>query len=366
MLLRALPAATASGGGLRCCSLVQAAPGGVRRALAATATTPLTSMAALVINGDSSNGVVTADDVQVQATTTTTNAKLPSPASAPVRVAVAQMTSTNKKEDNFHVCCRLAHDAAAAGCKLLCLPECHCFIGEQDGEALAAAEPLDGPSMGRYCALARDTKMWLSLGGFQETSADPSRLNNTHVLIDSEGHKVAVYRKIHLFDVDIPDGPRLMESKSTKAGSSLTVADSPAGRLGLSVCYDLRFPQLFQQLRFQQKAQVLLIPAAFTKPTGEAHWEVLLRARAIETQCYVLAAAQTGRHNAKRESYGHAMIIDPWGKVVAATEDPLATGLAIADLDLSLVDAVRMRMPVESHRRYDIYGVPAIAKSAAL
>uniref|UniRef100_M8CGE0 Nitrilase-like protein n=1 Tax=Aegilops tauschii TaxID=37682 RepID=M8CGE0_AEGTA len=136
-------------------------------------------------------------------------------------------------------------------------------------------------------------------------------------------------------------------------GDTVVVVDSPFGRLGLTVCYDLRFPELYQCLRFKHQAQVLLVPSAFTKVTGEAHWEILLRARAIETQCYVIAAAQAGKHNEKRESYGDSIIIDPWGTVIARLPDRLSTGFAVADIDLSKVEAVRSKMPISEHRKFE-------------
>ncbi|XP_020688225.1 nitrilase-like protein 2 [Dendrobium catenatum] len=144
------------------------------------------------------------------------------------------------------------------------------------------------------------------------------------------------------------------ESSFTTAGDAIVVEDSPAGRLGLTVCYDLRFPELYQMLRFEHNAQVLLVPSAFTKVTGEAHWEILLRARAIETQCFVIAAAQAGKHNEKRESYGGSLIIDPWGTVIARLPDRLSTGIAIADLNLSQIDAIRTRMPIATHGKFSI------------
>ncbi|URD87713.1 Carbon-nitrogen hydrolase [Musa troglodytarum] len=242
-------------------------------------------------------------------------------------------------------------EAAAAGVNLLCLPESFSFVAAKDGESLKIAQPLDGPIMQRYCSLARESNIWLSLGGFQEKGPDDSHLYNTHVLLDSSGNVRKTYRKIHLFDVDVPGNMVYKESDSTAAGESIVVAESPVGLLGLTVCYDLRFPELYQQLRFQHQAQILLVPSAFTKVTGEAHWEILLRARAIETQCYVVAAAQAGRHSEKRESYGDSLIIDPWGMVVARLPDRLATGVAVADIDLTRIDSVRRRMPIAEHRR---------------
>lgn len=272
------------------------------------------------------------------------------------KVAAAQMTSTSDLHSNFLTCSGLVQEAASAGVKFLSLPECFSFMGSREGETLSIAEPLDGPILQRYQELARKAGMWLSLGGFQEKCPDGLRLFNSHVLLDDLGTIQSCYRKIHLFDVDVPGGPVLQESKSTAPGSEVVVASSPIGRLGLTVCYDLRFPELYQELRFKKDAEVLLVPSAFTKVTGAAHWEILLRARAVETQCYVIAAAQTGKHNEKRESYGDAMIVDPWGTVIGRCTDRLCTGLAMAEVDLDFLSLVRKRMPISEHRRYDIYG----------
>lgn len=233
---------------------------------------------------------------------------------------------------------------------MLCFPESFSFIGANDGDSVKIAEPLDGPIMQQYQSLARESKIWLSLGGFQEKGSEEAHICNTHVVIDDAGNIRSTYRKIHLFDVDVPGGRSYKESSFTEPGKDIVALDSPVGRLGLTVCYDLRFPELYQQLRFQHEAQVLLVPAAFTKITGQAHWEILLRARAIETQCYVIAAAQAGKHNDKRESYGDTLIIDPWGTVVGRLPDRVSTGIAVADIDLSLVDSVRTKMPIAKHR----------------
>ncbi|CAN6329156.1 unnamed protein product [Urochloa humidicola] len=231
-------------------------------------------------------------------------------AGATARVGVVQMTSVGDVDANYATCSRLTKEAAASGVKFLCFPEVFSFIGSKDGESVKLAEPLDGPIMQRYCSLAK-------------------------------------------FDVDVPGNMVYKESRFTTAGDTIVAVDSPFGRLGLTVCYDLRFPELYQILRFKHQAQVLLVPSAFTKVTGEAHWEILLRARAVETQCYVIAAAQAGKHNEKRESYGDSIIIDPWGTVVARLPDRLSTGFAVADLDLSKVESVRTRMPIAEHRKFD-------------
>lgn len=246
---------------------------------------------------------------------------------------------------------RFLKEAASVGVKLLCFPENFSYVSAKDGDSVKIAESLDGPIMQGYCSLARESKIWLSLGGFQEKGSDDAHLCNTHVLVDDAGNIRSKYRKIHLFDVDVPGGMVFKESSFTEAGRDIVAVDSPFGCLGLTVCYDLRFPELYQQLRFQHQAKILLVPAAFTKITGQAHWETLLRARAVETQCYVIAAAQAGKHNQKRESYGDSMIIDPWGQIVGRLPDRLCTGIAVADIDFSLIESVRTKMPIAEQRQ---------------
>ena len=280
------------------------------------------------------------------------------------RLAVGQMTSTGDTDTNLAACARLASQAAAAGASLLSLPECCTFLGDRDTDALGVAEalPQGGRVLSHLQALAQKHKLWLSLGGVPEASDVAGKRYNTHLVLDDTGAIVAKYRKIHLFDLELPSqGVSLRESNVTLPGTEAPpVVETPVGRCGLAVCYDLRFPGLFSGLVHRpdggQGAEVLLIPAAFTVPTGEAHWETLLRARAIETQCYVAAAAQGGQHSAKRASYGHAMIIDPWGTVVArVAEGPIAEGIAVADIDADWLRVVRERMPLGQHRRPEVY-----------
>jgi predicted amidohydrolase len=197
---------------------------------------------------------------------------------------------------------------------------------------------------------------------------------NTHVLVGSDGTILSSYDKIHLFDVAIPNGPTLRESDFTRAGTRLEVTQTAdVGRIGLSVCYDLRFAEMYAAMARMQ-AQLIMIPAAFTLKTGMAHWEVLLRARAIETQCYVLAAAQSGQHNthvekkaanAYRESYGHAMIISPWGDVIAQVSSTTDVGLCYADVCLDAIDKIRTAVPIQTHQRLDVYRAAAPKKDAA-
>ncbi|DBB07330.1 hypothetical protein WJX82_006221 [Trebouxia sp. C0006] len=277
------------------------------------------------------------------------------------KVAVGQMTATSDRDANFLTCKRLAQAAVAEQCSMLFLPECFSFIGRSPAESVAAATPLDGPILQRYLRLAKQNSLWLSLGGFQEyCSMDPQRLQNCHVIVNSAGQVVATYRKVHLFDVEVFNGPVLKETSFTVPGKELVTCDSPAGKLGVTVCYDLRFPEMYQLLAWHMGAQIMLVPSAFTVATGKAHWELLLRARAVETQCYVIAAAQAGRHNEKRESYGHSIIIDPWGEVVGKLDDPLAIGIATAEIDLEHLKTIRTRMPIIDHRQLgrDCMGLP--------
>jgi len=289
---------------------------------------------------------------------TADNAKPTMSANAACKVGIVQMTSVNDKDINFQRNAETVRAASSQGCLLLCFPECFSFIGAKAGEAQAAAEDISGPTITRYRALAREHGMWLSLGGFQEkppAGSDDDKIYNAHLIVDAKGEIAAVYRKIHLFDVPMTG---LVESRQALPGDRLVACPSPAGMLGVTVCYDLRFPELYQKLTFLHGAQVLLVPSAFAMKTGEAHWETLLRCRAIETQCYVIAAAQVGQHNEdgnKRQSWGHSLAIDPWGRILAdmGSSD---TGLVVIEVDPQLVQSTRDNMPMHSHRRYDIYG----------
>jgi deaminated glutathione amidase len=269
------------------------------------------------------------------------------------RLGVAQMCAGEDKDLNFSTVSRLVAEAVRQHVDLLSLPECFAFIGARPGAARDVAEPLDGPLMARYRRLARENKLWLSLGGFHESRGDDRRTSNTHVIIDDGGEVRAVYRKTHLFDVDLADG-KFFESEFTLAGNELVVCkNTPIGSIGMSICYDLRFPEVYSALR-HAGATVILVPSAFMPGTGLAHWEVLLRARAIETQSYVAAAAQCGSHSSYRSSYGHALVVDPWGTVVGDA-GPSAECVVTVEMDKDLIDGTRSRMPVVSHRRPALY-----------
>jgi predicted amidohydrolase len=263
--------------------------------------------------------------------------------------AAIQMQSTSDAEANFSQAAALVARAAAAGARLVATPENTNFLGPHE-EKVRLAEPLDGPTVARFADLARRHAVHLLLGSFNERGADARRCFNTSVLYTPRGEIAAVYRKIHLFDVDVPGGVRFQESQTVAPGEEIVVAETPLARLGLTICYDLRFGELYRALR-RRGADLMLVPSAFTLTTGRDHWQPLLRARAIETQSYVLAAAQWGRHDdaGLKESYGHAMIVDPWGLVVAMAAD--GPGLALAEIDLERVERVRRAIPVEDHRR---------------
>lgn len=276
-----------------------------------------------------------------------------------VKIAMAQMCATNNAEDNFAVVERLVKRASDAGAALISLPECFEFMGTNAAESQAFATTLADELFQKYCGLAATHKIWISYGGFHEkqpggeAGPNDARICNSHTLVSSAGKLVANYRKTHLFDVDIADG-KFAESSFTKKGEEMVViTDTPAMNVGLTTCYDLRFPMLFQQLR-SAGADLILVPSAFMCGTGKAHWETLLRARAIETQCYVAAAAQFGAHHAKRSSYGHTIIVDPWGEVLAEM-DGESEGIIVAEMDPARLASVRGKMPVLSHRRPELY-----------
>lgn len=268
--------------------------------------------------------------------------------------AVCQVTATPDKEANFSACKQLVEEAKERGAGMVFLPEGFDYIGSSREETLSLSESLTGDTISLYAQLARKLEVWLSLGGFHERGHDwesDRRIYNSHIIINDKGDIISVYRKSHLFDVELPEkGVSLKESAFTIPGPSLTSpVQTPIGKVGLGICYDLRFPELSAALQ-RHGAEILTYPSAFTVATGAAHWEVLLRARAIETQCFVLAAAQVGRHHEKRSSYGHALAVDPWGEVLGdcGREKP---GMVLVEIDLEKVRSTRRNMPVRQHRR---------------
>ncbi len=267
-------------------------------------------------------------------------------------VAALQITSTEDLAANLARCRTWAIEAAARGASLVGLPENFAYLGSDRDHKLGLAEDLDGAAPGPILAAmqetARSAGCWLLLGGFPEKAGPADRIHNTSILLSADGRIAARYRKVHLFDVDVPGGSRFRESETVSAGVEAVVAETPWGGLGLTVCYDLRFPELYRSLA-ARGARILAVPSAFTRDTGKDHWHVLLRARAIENQAFVIAPAQFGHHGGKRTSYGHAMVVDPWGAVIAECGDH--EGLAIATLDFDYQDRVRRDLPSLQHRR---------------
>ncbi|KRX49850.1 Rho GTPase-activating protein 39 [Trichinella murrelli] len=270
-------------------------------------------------------------------------------------VAICQTLSTDDKQHNWKQCESLIRLAKTKHAQMIFLPECFDYVAASKSKSIELAEKENGVYINQYRMLARELKVWLSLGGFHEKSEDSDvRVYNTHLIIDDHGNTVTKYRKVHLFDVDIPGEKSIRESSYTIAGNNLQLpVQTPIGRLFVSTCYDIRFPELACLAR-QFGAEVLCYPSAFTVSTGMAHWEVLVRSRAIDSQCFVIAAAQCGKHNDKRSSYGRAMVVDPWGTVLAqcSTNTP---SLAVCDLDLDFENSVRKQFPTQNNRRTDLY-----------
>jgi predicted amidohydrolase len=266
-------------------------------------------------------------------------------------VGAVQMRSTADVEANLAQAERLGARAAEAGADLVAFPENLAFL--RDGRRPPGREGLDGPRVSRLRELARRLGRHVLAGSVPEAVPGDDRIRNTSLLLSPDGDIAALYRKLHLFDVRLPGRAVSEESRLVAPGDGPVVADTPLGRLGLTICYDLRFPELYRALALR-RAEVLLVPAAFTAYTGAAHWTVLLRARAIENQCWVVAPAQWGRHNPRRASYGHTCVIDPWGRVVASKAR--GTGVVLATIDLDAVARTRREMPCLEHVREELVG----------
>lgn len=267
-----------------------------------------------------------------------------------MKIAVLQMTSGIDPEANGAVIEAAIVDAAAQGASMLFTPEMSGLLDSNGKRAEThVVDEAHDPVLARVRAAAARAGIWVHLGSLALKSGDDGALwANRAFVIDPAGEIVARYNKIHLFDVDLPTGESWRESSRYAPGTGTTLVDTPAGRLGLSICYDMRFPALFQALS-GAGATILSVPAAFTVPTGQAHWHTLLRARAIENACWLVAAAQVGTHEDGRRTYGHSLVVDPWGRVVLdMAETP---GLAVVEIDPAAVDDVRTRVPVLAHRR---------------
>lgn len=268
-----------------------------------------------------------------------------------MRVALCQMNSGDDPGTNRKVAGELLDAAAERGADLAGLPEVFTYLGSSSRHA-EVAEPIPGATSEWLRDAARRHAMWILGGSFLES--DGGNVFNTSLLVDRRGEIVARYRKIHRFDVDLPGQPSLRESATVAAGEEVVAAETEFGVAGLTVCYDLRFPELYRALA-DRGAGLLFVPAAFTLETGRDHWEVLLRARAIENQAFVVAPAQWGawgRPEDNRRCYGRSLVADPWGTVLATAPD--GVGVTLTDLDLSALERVRERLPALTHRRPDV------------
>ncbi len=261
--------------------------------------------------------------------------------------AAIQMSAGREKAVNLERAERLIRLAAARGARLVALPEVFNWRGKRSEEA-ETAESLEGESLGLMARLARELEIHLVAGSITERGEGQGKNYNTSVLFDPKGERLAVYRKIHLFDVDLPGRVTIRESDAKASGTEVVCAATSLAPIGLSVCYDLRFPELYRRLAFAG-AKIITVPSAFTFPTGEAHWDVLLRARAIENQVYVIAPAQFGPNVHGFNDYGNTLIADPWGRVLARAADQ--EGVVVAPIDLDYLERVRRELPALTHAR---------------
>jgi predicted amidohydrolase len=267
-----------------------------------------------------------------------------------MRIGLAQLNSRQDKSANLAAAGEAVDRLAADGVDFVLLPETFNHLGSDEDNA-TAAETIPGPTTDWARGKAREHRVFVHCGSLIERRG--GKLLNTSVVYDRTGVEVARYSKIHLFDVQLPDGTAYMESKAITPGDEVVALDCEGITVGLSICYDLRFSELFNALA-DRGAQLLLVPAAFTVATGISHWEPLLRARAIENGCYVAACGQWGPSRPGKACYGHSMVVDPWGVVIAQCRE--GVGILSAELDLEYLRSVRERMPVQRHRRRDLFG----------
>jgi len=275
--------------------------------------------------------------------------------------AVVQLDSKGDKEANLENACRFIDEAASRGAKLVALPEAMNLIGENLSEG-DGQENIPGYTSTILSSKAKEHGVFLHCGSIRERNPDGGRFHNTTVMMDDSGRIIATYRKLHAFDATLADGTICKESNNVHPGSDIVSVDTPLGCLGFSICYDIRFPELFRLLALEG-AQIIFAPANFTLPTGKDHWEALLRARAIENGCYIVAPAQIGR-KPKFMAYGNSMIIDPWGTVIARARDE--PGIAMGEIDLDYLSRIRVQLPSLENRREDVYELSRISRDSGI
>jgi predicted amidohydrolase len=261
--------------------------------------------------------------------------------------AAIQISAGSDKPANLERAVRLVREAASHGAALIALPETFNWRGKRSAEA-TAAETIEGESISLMARLSRELEVHIVAGSITEHVEGQEKTYNTSVMLGPDGARMGVYRKIHLFDIDLPGRVTMKESASRLSGSEVVCVGASVGAVGLSICYDLRFPELYRRLAFAG-AKILTVPSCFTFPTGEAHWESLLRARAIENQAYVIAPAQFGPNLHGFSDYGNSMIVDPWGRVLGRASDQ--EGVVMAPIDLHYLDRVRNDLPARTHAK---------------
>ena len=262
-----------------------------------------------------------------------------------LRVAAVQMVSEPDVAANLAVAGDLIARAAAEGARLVALPEYFCILGMREGDKVAVREADgSGPIQDFLKEAAAKHKIWLVGGSLPLVCADPGKVRNSCLVFDDAGRRVARYDKIHLFGFELGQ-ERIQESRTLEAGSEVVTVNAPFAKLGISICYDVRFPELYRKMGV---VDIILVPSSFTATTGSAHWELLLRARAVENQAYVLAPAQGGHHKNNRNTHGHSMIVDPWGKILAELDS--GPGVITAEIDAARLAQVRQSLPALTHR----------------
>ena len=264
-------------------------------------------------------------------------------------MAVVQMDTRDNKDANLKAACNFIDEAAAKGAKFVSFPEVFNVI--DDGQEAPELVP-EGRTISLMAEKAREHGIWIHCGSIAEVNPDGDRKFNTTAVLDPTGKMVAKYRKLHTFDITLPDGSVAEESAKIKPGDKMVTVETEMGHLGLSICYDIRFPEMYRWMALQG-AQILFTPANFRMATGKDHWEAILRARAIENTCYVVAAGQYGKKRGVSDSFGDSVIIDPWGTIVARA--PERAGIAVGEIDLDYLDRVRANLPSLKNRRGDVY-----------
>ena len=267
------------------------------------------------------------------------------------QIGVIQMDTRDNYEENMEAACRFIDEAAAKGAKLVTFPEVFNYIGTEPREA---EEIPNGPTITLMAKKAREHHIWIHCGSISEVNPNGEKKYNTTVLLNPEGEEVDRYRKLHAFDITLADGTETRESDRMQIGNDIVMVDTELGKFGLSICYDIRFPELYRYMA-QNGCQVLFTPANFQMQTGKDHWEIILRTRAVENTCYVVAAGQIGKKRGTSLSYGSSLVADPWGTVIARAKE--TAGVTMAEIDLDYLDKVRRDLPCLKNKRNDIYEV---------